>query len=130
MKSFAIWIEQKEQHISPSNDFYLREDICPVEVNFNYLTDCMYEKKRVPVLDFGVKYEYKEGMEYICVFVPFLITKDKISDLGRCLSQNKEILNSIFNENYTTHDVQQVSFCNVMEKENRLFSILFIGCGT
>lgn len=134
MKSFALWIERGEEKISSykmkttlngENEIQSLKKACHIEINFNYLVDCMEKKDCFPALDFGIKYEYNDEMYngYICLFIPFKIEQTNISDLGKCLSDNKEVLNSIFNENYTTHNVKAVNFCNVYDKKACIFCI-------
>lgn len=118
MKSFALWIERDDKEAGTGEEVK-----SSVEINFNYLTDCMNMDDHDPALDIGIKYEYKEEMKNICIYIPFLIRREDIADLGKCLSDNKEILNSIFNENYTTHNVETINFCNVMDKGVVVFSV-------
>ncbi|TYA14694.1 hypothetical protein FRY98_03150 [Paenibacillus faecis] len=53
--------------------------------------------------DFGFLIESIEGIEDIFLYVPFPIKKEQIKDLGTIISNN-QLVNAIFNENFTTTD--------------------------
>ena len=60
MKSFALWIERDDKEAGTGEEVK-----SSVEINFNYLTDCMNMDDHDPALDIGIKYEYKEEMKNI-----------------------------------------------------------------
>ena len=50
MKSFALWIERDDKEAGTGEEVK-----SSVEINFNYLTDCMNVDDHDPALDIGIK---------------------------------------------------------------------------
>ncbi len=88
MNSFALWF----------NSDHIDENRIDADVHFN-LWNLHYRKALPPCLDVGIK--IKDIRECIALnfYIPFLVKKEEIADLGKKLSSS-EILCSVFNEDY------------------------------
>lgn len=91
MRSFALWYSSK-------NIVSIKE--ATVHIN---LWDKVEKKEKNYCFDFGILVENIEDIDKIYLYVPFQIEKNQIKDLGSVISNN-QLVNAIFNENFTTTD--------------------------
>lgn len=81
---------------------YNEADLHICEVHLNLWKNATRKKFHLNVeylLDIGIKiFKYKNTIEFLTLFFPFRIKKDKVSDLGDTLSNSKSLVNVIFNE--------------------------------
>lgn len=89
MGSFALWFESSR---------YIAEDF-RADVHFN-LWNLHSQKNVPPCLDIGIKIFAPQGYSKIIFYIPWIIKKRDIHDLGRHL-KTTEILCTVFNEDYT-----------------------------
>jgi hypothetical protein len=92
MRSFALWYSAKDKKSKLNKE-------ATVHVN---LWDREKDKKNY-CFDFGLLIENLEDIENIYLYVPFRLEKSQIKDLGATISNN-QLVNAIFNENFTTTD--------------------------
>ncbi|WP_010681022.1 hypothetical protein [Acetivibrio cellulolyticus] len=93
MESFALWYEEKQT----------KETATEASIQFNLfrirVSDSKFSLKKQDVfLDIGIKINV-DNINKIFFFLPFVISKSEIMDLGGKL-QDQIILTGIFNENY------------------------------
>lgn len=97
MAGFGIWCE---------GDKSVNDTLFPYDIHFNLWLDYC-NKKSVPMLDIGIKINYVETLHRICIYLPYLIGINYIKDLGKVIVSDKKILDSVFNESYTSHELQE-----------------------
>lgn len=90
MSGLAVWCEGKELDQSCA---------CPYEMHFNLWTNT-----KPYVLDIGIKVKYVKELQNLCLYFPFKLSKDSITDLGKTITSSKLLLNTVFNEYYTKEE--------------------------
>ncbi|OFI05012.1 hypothetical protein CLOACE_19810 [Clostridium acetireducens DSM 10703] len=93
MRSFALWYSTKDKESKLDKEI-------TVHVN---LWNKKKENQKNYCFDFGLLVEDIKSIEKIYLYVPFKIEKSQIKDLGAIISNN-QLVNAIFNENFTTTD--------------------------
>lgn len=90
MKSLAIWHQESDSEEKNEIDLHINFWKLPVKKNeFNRF------------LDIGIKIYDTKKIKKIFLYVPFIIQKDNIHDLGEIIVKNHDgLLNAIFNESY------------------------------
>jgi hypothetical protein len=93
MRSFAIWYTAKDKKTELNKEASIHINLWDKEKggNKNYC------------FDFGLLIENIENIEKIYLYAPFTVQKKQIKDLGVIISNN-QLVNAIFNENFTTTD--------------------------
>jgi len=92
MRSFTLWYDPKQENeINPK-----------VKINVN-LWEEDSKKEFHTCFDFGFKIDDISNIKNINFYIPFDTDKNKISDLGKIISNNR-LVNAIFNENFKTTD--------------------------
>ena len=90
MSGIAVWCEGQELN---------KECTYPYEMHFNLWTN------NAPyILDIGIKVKYVKGLQNICLYFPFELTKQSLKDLGKIFTSSKLLLNTVFNEYYTKEE--------------------------
>lgn len=90
MSGLAVWCEGKELDQSCA---------CSYEMHFNLWTNT-----KPYVLDIGIKVKYVKELQNLCLYFPFKLSKDSITDLGKTITSSKLLLNTVFNEYYTKEE--------------------------
>ena len=91
MRSFALWYCNKKGSEQPDKE---------VTVHIN-LWDKQEDSHKKYCFDFGILVENLKGIESIYLYVPFVVKKENVKDLGSVISNN-QLVNAIFNEDFTT----------------------------
>ena len=55
-------------------------------------------------MDIGIKVKYVKELQNLCLYFPFKLSKDSITDLGKTITSSKLLLNTVFNEYYTKEE--------------------------
>lgn len=97
-------INENEQQSSATKTVELHINIWKVKSGTIRLNDTLY-------FDFGIKFSDK--IKRIFVFLPFQIKANKVNDLGKVLSDKKELLNAVFNEDMRCTPSTNNSFSKV-----------------
>jgi hypothetical protein len=113
MRSFAFWCKKKGNTAEKTID---------ADVHFNLWTE-YDEKESTPFLDVGIKISNLEAISKMFFYVPFIMKKNDIEDLGSVLSKNKEVLNAVFNETFTIKDDKKTKQVTVLEDDVTKFII-------
>lgn len=88
MSSFALWFETDSNE---GSDFI-------ADIHFN-LWNLHYRKAKPPFLDIGIKIYEPQKYSKVFFYIPWIISKDDITDLGQYL-KSSEMLCTIFNDDY------------------------------
>lgn len=115
MNSFALWFSAVDEKCI--NSF-------KADVHFN-LWNLHYKQAIPPSLDVGVKIPSIKECKSVHFFVPFVVIKSNIFDLGKTL-KTSEILCSVFNEDYAVSHHGGNKIVNVTNSNNE--SIMNIYC--
>lgn len=114
MSSFSLWFDSSN---SNNEDF-------KAEVHFN-LWNMHYRKAMPPCLDIGIKINNTKECNSIYFYVPFIIKKSEVIDLGNTM-KSSDILCSIFNENYVA--IHQSGEKIIKVHDSKLLPIMNIYC--
>lgn len=98
------FIHGNEQQSSDTKTVELHINIWKVKSGTIRLNDTLY-------FDFGIKFSDK--IDRIFVFLPFQIKANKVNDLGKVVSDKKELLNAVFNEDMRCTPSTNNSFSKV-----------------
>ena len=109
MTSLAIWCEGSQLDASCE---------CNYDVHFNLWTNV-----NPYTLDIGIKLKYFSKLDSICIYFPFGLNKDNISDLGGTITKTKEMLNAVFNESYTKEEAEEPKQISIKENQKSLFYV-------
>lgn len=114
MTGFATWCEGVKVQ---------NKENYPYDLHFNLWIDCCNDYS-IPMLDIGIKLEYTEQLEKFCFYLPYLVSRNNIIDLGKIIVSDKKILDSVFNESYTCQELQSAKTFLVNDKnEKEVFRI-------
>lgn len=111
MGSFAIWAQKKDMNIQKAE----------TEVHVNFFID--YNRQDKPMLDFGLKVKNVDELSAIYLYIPYILTECVIQDLGEVLSNKKEVLNALFNENFEVKNINIPKYSEVQKEEHTAFYI-------
>lgn len=98
LSSLAIWCKK------------INENPAYLDVHFNFWKVPVYEKTFLGIykkyeyeyfLDIGLLVEDIKNIHMMYIFLPLLINRSEIKDLGVKLHKNNKLINAIFNEDYT-----------------------------
>lgn len=92
MRSFALWYSKKNKESTETNEANVHVNLWDKGKN-----------KQSYCFDFGVLIEDIRNIESVLLYVPFKTEKSQIKDLGAVISNN-QLVNAIFNEEFTTTD--------------------------
>jgi len=110
MSSFALWFEASEN----ATDDYR------ADVHFNLWN--LHYKQAIPTcIDVGIKIYSPQGYSKVFFYVPFIVSKEVICDLGQYL-KTTDILCTVFNEDYTIAQEAQSKVLHI-ENNNKSSSI-------
>lgn len=88
-------------------------------------------KNNMPFLDIGLMIEELNNVSNIFIYFPFSTKKEHLSDLGCILSSDANILNAIFNENYSLKKASASKQTSVYDNSDKeIFSIYNIDFGS
>src|ERR1043165_3349231 len=115
MSSIAIW------HLPRPNG---SKETVPIELHLNLWKVPKKHKSFRRFLDIGFKLENTNHIDTLRVFVPFIISKRDVSDLGVKLVYYSTLLCAVFNENYKVTSDPQSKFAAVTNSSNEhLFDV-------
>lgn len=110
-------IHENEQQSSGTKTVELHINIWKVKSGTIRLNDTLY-------FDFGIKFSDK--IKRIFVFLPFQIKANKVNDLGKVVSDKKELLNAVFNDDMRCTPSPNNSFSKVEINNNQSKSSFYI----
>lgn len=111
MGSLAIWAQKRDMNIQKAE----------TEVHVNFFID--YNRKDKPMLDFGLKVKNVDELSAIYLYIPYTLPECVIQDLGEILSNKKEVLNALFNENFEVKNINIPKYSEVQKEEHTVFYI-------
>lgn len=114
MSSFALWFEASQE---VAENYW-------ADMHFN-LWNLHYKQAFPPCLDIGIKIYEPQGYSKVFFYVPFIVAKDAICDLGQYLTTT-DILCTIFNEDYKIAQEAQSKVLHI--ENNNKSSIINIYC--
>ncbi|RTE08238.1 hypothetical protein [Paenibacillus whitsoniae] len=97
MRSFAIWYAPIKKETEQETE---QDKVASIHIN---LWDKVKGNNKNYCFDFGLLIEDINCIEKIFLYAPFPVEKKQIKDLGSVISNN-QLVNAIFNENFTTTD--------------------------
>ncbi|MDF2804030.1 MAG: hypothetical protein K0S61_3933 [Anaerocolumna sp.] len=105
MGSFALWYssEKKSEAIS-------------AEIHFNLWN--LHLKRIPPFLDIGIKVSDIKQIDEVCFYIPFIVKKEDITDLG-CMLKTAEILDAVFNEHYSVTHVGNDKIVSISDETGK-----------
>lgn len=86
--SFAIWHEKRDE----------QAETLSTELHLNLWQFSSQKNDSLDCLDIGIKIEKISNFSSINLFVPFVLKKDGVLDLGETITKNNKLLTAIFNE--------------------------------
>ncbi|WP_145413875.1 hypothetical protein [Paenibacillus xylanexedens] len=94
LRSFALWYSLQDPNLDPNKE-------ATVHIN---LWD-QNQKNKAYCFDFGLLIEDVTKIDKVFLYAPFKIERNQITDLGNVISNN-QLVNAIFNEDFTTTEGQ------------------------
>lgn len=112
LRSFAIWYKAKDNEVELNKE-------ASIHIN---LWDKAKGSNKNYCFDFGLLIEDINNIEKIYLYAPFTVQKKQIKDLGSVISNN-QLLNAIFNENFTTTDGEPKRLIVNAPEQNKNFVV-------
>ena len=125
MNTIATWCERNDEG-KRVTDGKLDDVLLDVHINFWKLLNRAVKRNEY-LLDMGFKINDISKLSKFNVHFPFKIDRCNLQDLGKVLIDNKQIVNSIFNEHYQIHDGKVSKQLSIQDSEGlTLFNIYAI----
>ena len=119
MKSIALYYKRDETEQSNHSEKSERDDSVEFHMNIWRVKKAHHLMLHSELyFDFAIKTTFRT--KELCIYVPFEIEnvgEEKVKDLGGCLN-NKDIVSTIFNEDYQFNTQKNDCFCYVESTDN------------
>lgn len=115
METYAIWCKQVDKVTRN-----------PIEIHFNlWRLRKVRSLKHDYFLDIGLLVSEINNITDMKLFIPFLLKKEEVSDLGKTLISSHKLINGIFNEDYSSRNDNTPKQLKITDHKNNLQFIVY-----